>query len=87
MMRWIDVIGFAGFAMVVLGTLLLFPSSVDLMNWEYMLAGLALWLAGFAFVIGWLLLRWSVQPRRPLHKRPTVITPKPAKESSARQVS
>jgi len=87
MMRWIDVIGFAGFAMVVLGTLLLFPSSVDRMNWEHGLEGLALWFAGFASVVGWLLLRWSVRPRRSLQKQPTVITPKLANESGARQVS
>lgn len=59
MLRWTDLIVFAGFALVVLGTLFLFPSSVERMNWHSMLGGFALWLAGFASVVGWLLLRFS----------------------------
>jgi len=59
MIRWTDLIGFAGFAMVVLGTHLLFSSSGDSMHWDYRLGGLAVWIAGFASVVGWLLLRWS----------------------------
>jgi hypothetical protein len=62
MIRWIDLIGIAGFAMVVVSTLLLFPRSAEGMNWKYWLAGLALWLVGFNSVVGWLLLRFSVQP-------------------------
>jgi uncharacterized Tic20 family protein len=62
MIRWIDLIGVAGFAMVVVSTLLLFPRSAEGMNWKYWLAGLALWLVGFNSVVGWLLLRFSVQP-------------------------
>lgn len=58
MIRWTDLIGLAGFAVVVLSTLLLFPSSANHMNWLYMLEGLALWVAGFASVVAWLLLRW-----------------------------
>ena len=61
MIRWIDLIGLAGFAMVVLSTLLLFPGSAEPMNWKHWLAGLALWLLGFNAVVGWLLLRWSVR--------------------------
>jgi uncharacterized SAM-binding protein YcdF (DUF218 family) len=61
MIRWTDLIGLAGFGMVVLSTLLLFPDSGEHMTWEYWLGGLALWLAGFASVVGWLLLRWSVR--------------------------
>jgi hypothetical protein len=61
MIRWTDLIGVAGIAMVVLATLFLFPDSIDGMNWEYGTAGLALWLLGFASVFGWLLLRWSVR--------------------------
>ena len=61
MIRWTDLIGLAGYAMVVLSTLLLFPSSAEHMNWKYWLAGLTLWLLGFASVVGWLLLRWSVR--------------------------
>ena len=61
MIRWIDLIGVAGFAMVVLSTLLLFPGSAEPMNWKHWLAGLALWLLGFNSVVGWLLLRWSVR--------------------------
>lgn len=59
-MRWQDVISFAGFSMVVYGTVLLFPSSADGMNWKYMLGGFVLWLVGFVSVVGWLLWRWSV---------------------------
>jgi hypothetical protein len=61
MIRWIDLIGVAGFAMVVLSTLLLFPGSAEPMNWQHWLAGLGLWLLGFNFVVGWLLWRWSVR--------------------------
>ena len=31
------------------------------MNWKYWLEGIALWFVGFAAVVGWLLLRWSVR--------------------------
>ena len=61
MLRWIDFIGIAGFAMVVLATLLLFPRSADRMTWKYWLEGLALWLVGFNSVVAWLLLRWSLR--------------------------
>lgn len=61
MIRWIDLIGLAGFAIVMLATLLLFPGSVERMHWTYWLAGLALWLLGFNSVVTWLLLRWSVR--------------------------
>jgi hypothetical protein len=64
MLRWIDLIGIAGFAMVVLSTLLLFPSSAELMTWKYWLEGLALWLVGFNSVVGWVLLRWSIRPSK-----------------------
>jgi hypothetical protein len=57
MIRWTDAIGLAGFVVVVLSTLLLFPTSADQTNWQYMLGGLALWFAGFACVVGWLLFR------------------------------
>lgn len=60
MIRWTDLIGVAGFAMVALSTLFLFPDSAERMNWEYWLTGLALWILGFTSVVGWLLLRWSV---------------------------
>ena len=62
MIRWVDLIGLAGLALVVFGALLLFPSSQDNLNWKYMLGGALLWLVGFASVVGWLLLRWSVRP-------------------------
>lgn len=57
MIRWTDLIGLAGFAVVILGTLFLFPNSEDRMHWHYMLGGLALWVVGFASVVGWILLR------------------------------
>jgi hypothetical protein len=58
MIRCTDLIGLAGIAVVVLSTWLLFPGSADRTNWQYMLEGLALWFAGFACVVVWLLLRW-----------------------------
>ena len=66
MLRWIDLIGFAGFALVVLGTLFLFPSSAEGMNWHYMLGGFASWAVGFASVVGWIFLRfWQVGKPHP----------------------
>jgi hypothetical protein len=61
MLRWIDLIGIVGFAMVVLSNWLLFPRSADRMTWKYWLEGLALWLVGFNSVVAWLLVRWSVR--------------------------
>ena len=61
MIRWTDLIGVAGYAMVVFSTFLLFPDSAERINWKYWLPGLALWFLGFASVVGWLLLRWSVR--------------------------
>ena len=58
MLRWTDLIGFAGFVLVVLGTMFMFPGSAERMSWHYMLGGLALWLTGFASVVGWLFLRF-----------------------------
>lgn len=58
MLRWTDLVGLAGFALVFLGTLYLFPRSADRMDWRYMLGGFALWAAGFASVVGWILLRF-----------------------------
>jgi hypothetical protein len=61
MIRWTDIIGVVGFALVVLSTLLFFPSSADRMNWKYWLAGLSVWFLGFSCVVGWLLSRWSMR--------------------------
>jgi hypothetical protein len=61
MIRWTDLIGVAGFAMVFFSTQLLFPDSAEHVNWKYWMAGLSLWLLGFASVVGWLLLCWSVR--------------------------
>jgi hypothetical protein len=61
MIRWVDLIGVAGFAMVLLSTLLLFPASTEGMNWKHWVEGLVLWFFGFNSVVGWLLLRWSVR--------------------------
>jgi hypothetical protein len=61
MIRWTDLIGVAGFAMVVFSPLLLFPHSAEGANWKDWIAGLALWFMGFAFLLGWLVLRWSVR--------------------------
>jgi hypothetical protein len=61
MIRWIDLIGIAGFGMVIVSTLLLFPGSAEPMNWKHWLEGLVLWLVGFNSVVAWLLVRWSVR--------------------------
>jgi hypothetical protein len=61
MIRWIDLIGVAGFAVVIVSTLLLFPVSAEPVNWRHWLAGLVLWFLGFNSVVAWLLLRWSVR--------------------------
>jgi hypothetical protein len=61
MIRWTDLIGLAGFGMVLVATLLLFPDNADFMNWQHWLGGIALWLIGFASVVGWVLSRWSVR--------------------------
>lgn len=58
-MRWQDVFGFAGLALVILGTVLMFPSSTQGMRLSYLLGGSILWLAGFATVTGWVIWRWS----------------------------
>ena len=59
MIRWTDLVGFAGFTLVLLGADWLFPvSSEDPINWHRELSGLALWLAGFTSVVGWILLRF-----------------------------
>jgi membrane-bound ClpP family serine protease len=60
MKRCIDLIGIAGFVILVISTLLLFPRSAEQMIWTYWLAGLVLWFMGFAFLVGWLILRWSM---------------------------
>jgi hypothetical protein len=62
MVRWTDLIGVAGFALVIVSTTLLFPSSAEQINWKYMLGGIAVWLLGFVSVVGWVLLRFSVRP-------------------------
>ena len=61
MIRWTDLIGVAGSALVILSTFLLFPDSAERMNWKYWLGGIALWFVGFASVLVWLLLRWSIR--------------------------
>jgi membrane-bound ClpP family serine protease len=64
MKRCIDIIGIAGFVILVISTLLLFPHSAEKMTWTYWLEGLVLWFVGFAMLVGWLLLRWSIPQRR-----------------------
>ena len=61
MIRCTNLIGLAGFATVILSTYLLFPDSAEHMNWKYWLGGITLWFVGFASVVVWLLLRWSVR--------------------------
>jgi uncharacterized SAM-binding protein YcdF (DUF218 family) len=61
MIRCTNLIGLAGFAMVILSTYLLFPDSAEHMHWKYWLGGIALWFVGFASVVGWLLSCWSVR--------------------------
>ena len=59
-MRWQDVFGFAGLGLVVLGTVLMFPSSTTGIRWTYLLGGSLVWLAGFAMMTGWVAWRWSI---------------------------
>jgi membrane-bound ClpP family serine protease len=61
MKRCIDLIGIAGFVILVISTLLLFPHSAEQMTWTYWLAGLVLWFMAFVFLVGWLILRWSIR--------------------------
>ena len=84
MIRWTDLIGLAGYAMVVLSTLLLFPDSAERMNWKYWLAGLSLWLLGFASVVGWLFLCWSV---RRFKDGPSPLLVWSARQSQEREVT
>jgi hypothetical protein len=64
MIRCIDLAGIAGFVILVFSTLFLFPNSADNMNWTYWLGGLLLWFVAVAFVVGWLILRWSIPQSR-----------------------
>jgi membrane-bound ClpP family serine protease len=64
MNRCIDLIGIAGFVILVISTLFLFPPSAEKMTWAYWLAGLVLWFMAFIFLVGWLILRWSVPQSR-----------------------
>jgi hypothetical protein len=61
MIRWIDLIGICGFGAVIYSFSLLFGDSEGFRTLAYWLGGVALWLVGFASLIGWVLLRWSVQ--------------------------
>lgn len=60
----IDLIGIAGFVTLVISTLFVFPNSAEKMTWTYWLEGLLLWFVGFAMMVGWLILRWSIPRRR-----------------------
>jgi hypothetical protein len=61
MIRWTDLIGICGFGVVIYSFILLFGDSENLSSLAHWLGAIALWLFGFASVIGWVLLRWSVQ--------------------------
>lgn len=61
MIRWADAVGLAGMLFVLLSIHLLFPDSIERMNWVYWLGGLLLWFMGAISVVGWLLVRWSVR--------------------------
>ena len=58
-MRWTDVMGLAGLALLVTGLMFLFPKSVEQVNWTYRLGGAALWLVGFVAIITSVLARFS----------------------------
>ncbi len=64
MIRCIDLIGIAGYVILVVSTLLLFPRSAEQMTWPYWLAGLVLWFVACVLLMGWLILRWSVPHSR-----------------------
>ena len=61
MIRWTDLIGVAGFALVIISSLLFVPHSAPGNQWIYWLGVFALWLLGFAAVVGWVLTRWSIR--------------------------
>jgi hypothetical protein len=61
MIRWIDLIGICGFGVMIYSTIFLFGDSEGISSWSYWLGGITLWLLGFASLIGWVLLRWSVR--------------------------
>lgn len=58
-MRWTDFIGVLGLAMWVTGLLLLFPKSLDEVNWISRSGGAALALVGLVAIVGSILVRFS----------------------------
>ena len=61
MIRWTDLIGVAGFVLVIASFVLFSPQSVPSNEWMYWLGVFALWLLGFAAIVGWVLTRWSIR--------------------------
>lgn len=63
-MRWTDLMGVVGLALLVMGLLFLFPKSVDRVNWTYRIGGAALWLVGFVAIVSSILARFSKSQSR-----------------------
>ena len=61
MIRWTDLIGVTGLALVITSFVLFTPASPQSDEWMYWLGVSALWGLGFAAIVGWLLTRWSVR--------------------------
>jgi hypothetical protein len=61
MIRSTDLIGVAGFVLVITASVLFFPQAPPSNEWTYWLGVFSVWLLGFVTIIGWVLTRWSVR--------------------------
>jgi Kef-type K+ transport system membrane component KefB len=61
MIRWTDLIGVAGFVLVIASFVLFSPASSPSNEWTYWLGVFAVWVLGFFAIVGWVLTRWSVR--------------------------
>ena len=71
MQRWMNAVGLAGVAMLIVGLAQLFSGSGHRANWMYWVGGPVLWFMGFALVVGWLLFRClspGASDGKPMHK-------------------
>lgn len=62
-MRWIDLIGLAGWGLLVAGVLVAFSTSAQRSTWFLLVVGGAMWAVGFVSIVGWLLMRLMPQER------------------------
>jgi len=59
MLRRSDAFGLAGMVMLLTGVALFFTGSTTRVSWWYWMGGPFLWFAGFAFLAGWIVWRWT----------------------------